>query len=246
MREEWSTGPKPSAGPSGEGAAVAEGLGPGEVAKEIAEHNKHAGSAAARPPAGTGSSRSSRLRCWPWWRCSRPGRASRRPSGAPSRACSWPRPTPPAPSPTGPTGDADGGPELRLVHVLRLVHRLHPRQPGSDDDRRATVPARVQGGLRRLAGDEPSDQPQRRPRGRPTCPSTSNPSGSEADELDAKADEKYAEGAEAGETADQYVRITVFLATVLFLVGHQRPLPGAGRSLRADRGGGRDPQWWRS
>ncbi len=40
-----------------------------------------------------------------------------------------------------------------------------------------------------------------------------------AAELDAKADERYVEGAEAGETADQYVRITVFLATVLFLVG---------------------------
>lgn len=38
-------------------------------------------------------------------------------------------------------------------------------------------------------------------------------------ELDAKADELYRDGAKAGQTADDYVRITVFLASVLFLVG---------------------------
>ncbi len=37
--------------------------------------------------------------------------------------------------------------------------------------------------------------------------------------LDAKADTAFAEGASAGATADKYIRDTVFLATVLFLVG---------------------------
>jgi hypothetical protein len=36
---------------------------------------------------------------------------------------------------------------------------------------------------------------------------------------DAQADAEFAEGSEAGETADKYIRATVFLATVLFLVG---------------------------
>jgi hypothetical protein len=36
---------------------------------------------------------------------------------------------------------------------------------------------------------------------------------------DAQADEEFAEGSKAGETADKYIRATVFLATVLFLVG---------------------------
>ena len=36
---------------------------------------------------------------------------------------------------------------------------------------------------------------------------------------DAKADSRFAEGAAAGQTADKYIRATVFLATVLFLVG---------------------------
>jgi hypothetical protein len=40
-----------------------------------------------------------------------------------------------------------------------------------------------------------------------------------AEELDRHANELSKEGAESGETADRYVRITVFLASVLFLVG---------------------------
>jgi hypothetical protein len=36
---------------------------------------------------------------------------------------------------------------------------------------------------------------------------------------DARADAAFAKGAEAGSTADKYIRDTVFLATVLFLVG---------------------------
>ena len=47
----------------------------------------------------------------------------------------------------------------------------------------------------------------------------SKPALDKATELDAKADELYAEGAKDGSTADDYVRTTVFLASVLFLVG---------------------------
>lgn len=45
------------------------------------------------------------------------------------------------------------------------------------------------------------------------------PKAEEAEELDHKADELYQEGADSGATADEYVRTTVFLASVLFLVG---------------------------
>jgi hypothetical protein len=37
--------------------------------------------------------------------------------------------------------------------------------------------------------------------------------------LDAQADALYASGSEAGETSDKYIRVTVILASVLFLVG---------------------------
>ena len=51
-------------------------------------------------------------------------------------------------------------------------------------------------------------------------------------ELDKEADEQLAEGEDAAETADSYVRTTVILASVLFLVGISTQLP-----LRAGRYG---------
>jgi hypothetical protein len=45
------------------------------------------------------------------------------------------------------------------------------------------------------------------------------PQAQAADRYDAAADAAFTHGSEAGETADKYVRDTVFLATVLFLVG---------------------------
>jgi hypothetical protein len=50
-------------------------------------------------------------------------------------------------------------------------------------------------------------------------PEYERPQVAQAEELDATADALFAAGAEAAETADRYVRVTVFLATVLFLVG---------------------------
>jgi hypothetical protein len=44
-------------------------------------------------------------------------------------------------------------------------------------------------------------------------------------ELDAQADEFFTEGHEAAETADNYVRTTVILASVLFLVGISTQFP---------------------
>jgi hypothetical protein len=45
------------------------------------------------------------------------------------------------------------------------------------------------------------------------------PQQATADALDAQADEEFTKGSDAGGTADKYVRDTVFLATVLFLIG---------------------------
>jgi hypothetical protein len=46
-----------------------------------------------------------------------------------------------------------------------------------------------------------------------------------AKRLDAEADERYAAGQHAGETGDKYVRLTVILASVLFLVGISTHFP---------------------
>jgi hypothetical protein len=45
------------------------------------------------------------------------------------------------------------------------------------------------------------------------------PQAAAAKAYDAQADAAFAKGAKAGQTADKYIRATVFLATVLFLVG---------------------------
>jgi hypothetical protein len=45
------------------------------------------------------------------------------------------------------------------------------------------------------------------------------PQDAAAKAYDARADVAFAQGAKAGSTADKYIRATVFLATVLFLVG---------------------------
>jgi hypothetical protein len=57
------------------------------------------------------------------------------------------------------------------------------------------------------------------PPGPTYMPEYERPGRDEAQRLDAEADEHFADGVEGGEVADRYVRITVYLATVLFLVG---------------------------
>jgi hypothetical protein len=63
------------------------------------------------------------------------------------------------------------------------------------------------------------------PRGPTYMPQYRQPNLARARVLDARADEKFAEGGEAGETSDKYIRSTVFLATVLFLVGISTHFP---------------------
>ncbi len=57
------------------------------------------------------------------------------------------------------------------------------------------------------------------PAGPTAMPEYVQPELADAAEHDQRAEELSAEGAHSAETADRYVRTTVFLATVLFLVG---------------------------
>jgi hypothetical protein len=63
------------------------------------------------------------------------------------------------------------------------------------------------------------------PPGPTYMPEYRQPALDEAKHLDARAEQSFAEGSEAGETADKYVRTTVFLASVLFLVGISTHFP---------------------
>jgi hypothetical protein len=57
------------------------------------------------------------------------------------------------------------------------------------------------------------------PPGPTYMPEYAQPELESAHELDTRADEAFEDGRESGSTADDYVRTTVYLATVLFLVG---------------------------
>ena len=63
------------------------------------------------------------------------------------------------------------------------------------------------------------DTNENAPKGPTFMPEYKQPDAVKAAAFDKSADEKYAEGQTAGSDADDYVRIAVYLATVLFLVG---------------------------
>lgn len=66
------------------------------------------------------------------------------------------------------------------------------------------------------------------PKGPTYMPQYRQPGIREAGAFDAQADEAFAKGADAGVTSDKYVRLTVFLASVLFLVGISTRFPRRG------------------
>jgi hypothetical protein len=57
------------------------------------------------------------------------------------------------------------------------------------------------------------------PKGPTYMPQYQQPGIQEANALDQQATTAFADGSDAGETSDEYVRVTVFLASVLFLIG---------------------------
>ena len=69
-----------------------------------------------------------------------------------------------------------------------------------------------------MACDRPRAQSQRSAGALVHAP-VRHPEATAAAAADHAADEAFAKGTDAGETADKYIRDTVFLATVLFLVG---------------------------
>jgi hypothetical protein len=66
------------------------------------------------------------------------------------------------------------------------------------------------------------------PRGPTYMPQYRQPGLEQAKALDEQADEDFAAGATAGERSDKYVRTTVFLASVLFIVGISTQFPVRG------------------
>lgn len=63
------------------------------------------------------------------------------------------------------------------------------------------------------------------PRGPTFMPQYRQPGVAKAEALEAQADEAFASGQSAGETSDKFIRVTVYLASVLFLVGISTRFP---------------------
>jgi hypothetical protein len=68
----------------------------------------------------------------------------------------------------------------------------------------------------------------RAPPGPSYMPQYKIPEADEAKALERESDKRFKEGEHAGSIADKYIRITVFLATVLFLVGISSHFPRRG------------------
>ena len=64
----------------------------------------------------------------------------------------------------------------------------------------------------------PETNPQA-PKGPTYMPEYHQPGLARANALDEQADDTFTDGSDAGTTSDDYVRVTVFLASVLFLIG---------------------------
>ena len=94
---------------------------------------------------------------------------------------------------------------------------------------------RVPGRLRRLACHESRDEPERStwPDVHARVQATGHRLKARA--LDEQASDAFHEGEESGATADKYIRLTVVLASILFLVGisTQFPLRGVRYGLIA-------------
>lgn len=63
------------------------------------------------------------------------------------------------------------------------------------------------------------------PRGPTFMPQYRQPGLAKGKALEAQADEAFASGQSAGETSDKFIRVTVYLASVLFLVGISTRFP---------------------
>jgi hypothetical protein len=203
---------------------MAEGLGPGEVAKEISEHAKHTSHGEA------GISRHDRrisiveagllaivalTAAWSGYASAKWSTESRLTVAQASTARNAGNAAELEGLQTR-TADASTFNAWFSAHVVGntdaenvAIRRMRPQYRTAFYDWRQTDP----------------DHNPNAPGGPQDMPSYSVPQAIKAKAETAKGERLYADGAEHGEDADDYVRITVYLATVLFLVGISTQFP---------------------
>ena len=204
-----------------------EGLSAGEVGKEIGEHAKHAHADERRDrlisiTEAVLLSVVALLAAWSGyaaakWSTSRAWSSRRR------RLCGSRRAEP---TPTPSSCAASRPPGFDSWFVAR--HGRATRPPCGWRNR---IPPEFKVAF--VARDEAGDEPQA-PRAH-YMPQYKRPGAAEARILDARAKAAFLDGEKDGSTADKYVRLTVVLASILFLVGISTHFPLPRRPLRPDR-----------
>jgi hypothetical protein len=203
---------------------MAEGLGPGEVAKEISEHAKH-----SRSGEGGVSRHDRRISiieagllaivaltaAWSGYASAKWSTESRLTVAEASTARN-----------AGNAADLEGL-QTRTSDASMFNAWFSAHVVGNTDEeavaiRRMRPEYRV--AFEAWRRTDPDHNPNA-PGGPQNMPEYKVPKAAQAKVLQAKGAKLFAEGAEHGEDADDYVRITVYLATVLFLVGISTQFP---------------------
>ena len=109
------------------------------------------------------------------------------------------------------------GDHLQLGHAERLAAGRGRQQHEARLTAGAAVHAELRGRLQDLAEDRPAHQPQGAA-GPRYIPQYRDPLVAQANRLSAKSTAAYNDGVESRDHADNYVRLTVILAAVLFLI----------------------------
>ncbi len=115
-------------------------------------------------------------------------------------------------------------PHRRRGDVQRVVRCLHRREQERRSCRCEALPTAVRRRLPGLARHAPVHEPERA-QGSEFMPQYHPTGAVESVALDNEADSLYSEGEHAAQTGDKYVRDTVILASVLFLVGISTHFP---------------------
>ena len=206
---------------------MAEGLSSSELAGEITRHRAHAAEAGQQDgdvPSAEGQARittgpcpSLRRSCWRWSPCSPPTRDSPRPNGTRSHRYVWPRPPPPGPRRTAPSNAQN----LRNFDSSTF-NTWFTAYVAGDTTAEAVAARRFRPAFKVafdawLATDPFTNA--KAPPGPTYMPQYKQPELVHAATLDTKATEDYTLGVQAGSNADNYVRDTIYLATILFLIG---------------------------
>ncbi len=201
------------------------GLGPGEVAKEISEHAKHSGDHTSRHDRRISIIEAALLAivaltaAWSGYASAKWSTESRLTVAQASTARN-----------AGNAADLEGL-QYRVGDALTFNawFSAHVQNDAADE---AVAIRRMrpnfQDAFNAWLATDPDHNP-RAPAGPQVMPEYQQPQVVQAKALKAQGEKLFARGSDEGEHADDYVRITVYLATVLFLVGisTQFPIPVA-------------------